>query len=577
MRWMRTVAHLGPVGLCLTGLFLYMAPDLGCCAIRTLQRGGARGSPAVREALKAPTEDGRVEALIAVLTGEDLPAALEATEVLAEMGPAVVPRLVSEMQRVRNNWLIGGTLVKMGSEAVGPVLELLEDAEEQTAVDCIYLLGEIQDRRAVPTLVRYLEDPRDRVRMYSVTALLLVGGPRSVEAVLSRLTREGKGLEGFIVECLLRYGKKSVEPILQSLASRDPRVRREAAFLLGGLEDARAVEPLMAGVRDEDAGVRENAAYALGQLSALTGARQEVVLSLASLLSDPSDEVSEAARKALVRYGRAAVPTLVAACRGGGTREVVASLNALREIGDSDAEEVMIDALGHPDRRVRVAAVAGLITAGTGRSVEPLLNALRDEDLRWFAELALEKLGPHNPQLFFSARPNDPTMSVRTQILVRLGSAVVPVLTEYLRDDNVGRRAAAMWILGEIGDPSAARDLAWFLADDYLGWLAGRSLKKLGEVGLEELLRYVEAPPTDAGALQAVEALSLFDDPRAWNAIEQAVTNPIPRAARVRSAVLISLYGEPLRVSRVRDYLDGEGRMLWPEVEAALRAESRIQ
>ena len=34
-----------------------------------------------------------------------LPAALEAMEVLAGMGPRVVPRLVSEMRRVSNNWL----------------------------------------------------------------------------------------------------------------------------------------------------------------------------------------------------------------------------------------------------------------------------------------------------------------------------------------------------------------------------------------------------------------------------------------------------------------------------------------
>ncbi len=575
MSFCRTACAAGLAGLCLAGPASFWPPEVAQAAVRTVPRRPSSGSSAVSQALKTPTEAGKVEALITVLTGEDLPAALEAMEMLASIGPSVVPRLVSEMRRTRNNWLIGGALVKMGSQAVAPMIELLEDADEATAVDCIYLLGEIQDRRAVPTLIRYLDDPRDKVRMYAVTALLQVGGPRAVEAVLSRLTREGKGLEGFIIESLLRYGRKSVEPVLQSLTSEDPRVRREAAYLLGGLGDPRAVDPLLGALGDPDPRVRQNAAYALGELGRELAEPQALILSLTRALSDPAEEVSESARASLVRFGRPAVETLTAVARSGREDEIVASLNALREIGSAEAEDVMIELLRHPKRKVRVAAVAGLITSGTGRSVEPLLDALRDEDLRWFATLALEKLGPENPQLFFSARPNDPTMSLRTQILVRLGPPVIPALRQYLKDENVGRRAAALWILGEIGDPSSAQDVVWHLTDPHLGWLAGRALRKLGEPGLEALLRFAEAPRSDGGAQQAVEALALFEDERAWDALESAVAGSLPRSARVRSAVLLSLSGYPERVDRLRAYLDGDGRGLWPEVRAALQAEGQ--
>jgi HEAT repeat protein len=559
------------------GLLLLLSSSTAPAGIRTVPKGQARGAPGVRKALAASTFDGRVQGLIDVLVGEDLPAALEAMQVLADMGARVVPRLVSEMHRVRNNWLIGGALVKMGSQAVDPLVELLEDADEATTVDCLYLLGEIQDRRAIPVLARRLDDPRDKVRMYAVTALLQIGGAPAVEAVLSRLTREGKAVESFIVEALIRYGQKSVEPVILAMTSDDPRVRREAAFLLGQLEDLRAMDPLILALDDDDPAVRRNAAFGLGQLAGHTRSGEHAVAALATHLSDPSAEVVGEARDALVYFGERAVPALLEGCRSDVPTEIVASVNALREIGSPAAEDVMVELLGHPMRDVRVTAAAGLIATGTGRSVEALLDALRDEDMRWFASLALERVGGDNPELFFAASPNDPTMSLRTQILVRLGPSVVPFLVEYLSDPHVGRQAAALWILGEIGDPEVASVVAPLLDDPRLGWLAGRCLSRLGEGGLDQLLRLLGAAPTDASAEQAVESLSLFQDERAWDALESAVGQALPRTARVRSAVLLSQHGDPERIERLRAYLRGEGSSLWPDVEAALRAEGRIQ
>ncbi|GAB4263895.1 HEAT repeat domain-containing protein [Deferrisoma sp.] len=558
------------------GLVLCLAPA-AFGAMRTIPRGRAQGSEAVRRAVAAPTPEGRVEALIQVLTGDDLPAALEAMEVLAQMGPRVVPRLVSEMRRTRNNWLIGGTLVRMGSEAVGPLIELLEGADEATTVDCLYLLGEIQDRRAVPTLIRYLEDPREQVRLYAVTSLLQIGGPRAVEAVLGRLVREGKGLSGLIVEALLRYAQNDVEPVIQALTSPNPRIRQEAAYLLGGLGDLRAVEPLVAALEDPEPRVRENAAFSLGKLADRIEEATWVVDALAKRLADPDEVVAEVARAAVARFGRAAVDRLVDVCRTAPPEVKVRALNALRDIGDPGAEDVMIDLLDHPVRAVRVAAVAGLIEVGTARAVEPLLNALRDEDLRWFAGLALERVGAENPDLFFASSPGDPTMSLRFQILERLGTAVVPFLAEKLRDENPGRRAAACWILGEIGDPAAVPDLAAALDDPQVGWLAARALARLGEPGCDALLRVLKGSRNDRAALQAVEGLALCDTPEAWDAVEGAVAAALPREARVRAAVLVSRYGDPVRVARIREYLDTEGRDLWPDVEAALRAEAEVR
>ncbi len=557
------------------GLLAVAAPAAG--GMRTLAPGQTATAAAVREAMKAPTDQGQIEALIRVLMGEDLVASLEAMEALAGFGARAVPRLVSQMRRAKNNWLIGAALTRMGTQAVEPLVELLQGADEPTAVDCLYLLGEIQDRRAVPTLVKHLDDRRSKVRMYAVTALLSVGGPQAVGSVLTRLTRETKDLQGFMAESLLRYGRRSVDPVIQNLGSRDPKAREQAAFLLGGLGDARAVDGLVRALEDSDPAVRRNAAFALGELSGAFSGVEWVTAALTRALADRVESVVEAARGALVRYGPAAVPALLAVCRGGEPRTVVVALHALREIGSPEAEEVMIEFLRHPQRAVRVGAAAGLVSSGTGRAVEPLLDALRDDDLRWFAILALERVGPENPDLFFATRPNDPTLSLRTQILVRLGPQVVPQLTSYLRGDHLARKAIALWTLGEIGDSRSVQDVAGLLGDTHLGWLAGRALVRMGEEGLLALGRYLESASTDSGAIHAAESLAVAEDPRAWDQLERAVAGSAPRPARVRAAVLLTLAGDPQRAARLRTYLEGPGKQLWPDVEVALRAEGQIR
>lgn len=533
----------------------------------------------IQKAVSSPTKSGKIEGLIDVLKGDDLPLALEAMESLASMGKDIVPRLVSEMRRMQNNWLIGGALVRMGSEAVEPLIELLVDADEETAVDCIYLLGEIRDPRALPALIRYLEDEREKVRLHAVTAVLNIGGTKAVERVLSLLSRENGGTETFIVECLLRNGRKSIESMLQNLKSMDMRVRRETAYILGGIQDTRAVYPLVETLRDEDPETRRNAAYSLGEMADMIETDEEtdqVLQGLADLLFDPSESLRDAGREALVNYGELAVPTLIEIAERNNLDALILSLNALREIGSPKAEDALISFLKHPNDRVRVSAVSGLIAVGTGKSVEPLLDALRDEDLRWFATLALQKVGAENAEMFFVINPGDPTISLRLQILVHLGSSIVPVLTDFLGDANVGKNAAALWLLGEIGDPSAIQDVAFFLPDPVLGSLAGRSLGKMGAKGLDLLADYVSSPPNDKAAVNAIEALASFKEPKAWETLESAIKESLFRKVRIRAAVLVAKSNDQERVGRLRAYLNGEGSALKSDIEEALQDETRI-
>ncbi|MFX0163468.1 MAG: HEAT repeat domain-containing protein, partial [Candidatus Hodarchaeota archaeon] len=61
-------------------------------------------------------------------------------------------------------------------------------------------------------------------------------------------------------------GEPAVEPLIQALKEKDRYVRKEAAFALGEIADARAVEPLIQSLKDEDLGVQKEATDALEKI-----------------------------------------------------------------------------------------------------------------------------------------------------------------------------------------------------------------------------------------------------------------------------------------------------------------------
>ena len=59
----------------------------------------------------------------------------------------------------------------------------------------------------------------------------------------------------------------AVAPLIPLLTDTEAGVRRQAAWALGALGDARALEPLLSALKDSDAGVRRQAAWAVGVVS----------------------------------------------------------------------------------------------------------------------------------------------------------------------------------------------------------------------------------------------------------------------------------------------------------------------
>jgi len=166
---------------------------------------------------------------------------------------------------------------------------------------------------------------------------------------------------------------------------------------------------------------------------------------------------------------------------------------ALGEIGDARAVEPLIQALKDEHEDVRGEAADALGEIGDARAVEPLIQALKDEheDVRGEAADALDKL---------HWRPSDDSEKTlyllakqEWDALVELGQLAVEPLIQALEDEdelNIGKNAIEA--LGEIGDARAVEPLTQLLHENS-SFVSAKSVRDTVEVALARISRGREA------------------------------------------------------------------------------------
>jgi HEAT repeat protein len=158
---------------------------------------------------------------------------------LADGSP--VDRSVCRQSWWRNSELLttpgeqaAAALVSVGSLAFDPVLAALQQPQWVARRNAAWALGALDDARAVPALMKALDDREPDVRAQAAWAL----GAIDDDDAMDRLTA--------------------------ALKDPDARVRTQAAWALGAIGDSRATAGLIGALKDVDASVRRQAAWALG-------------------------------------------------------------------------------------------------------------------------------------------------------------------------------------------------------------------------------------------------------------------------------------------------------------------------
>jgi len=351
---------------------------------------------------------------------------------------------------------------KKNERAVDVLLEAFDRAFPATA----YALGETRSPRAVDRLISRLEDPHAIV---VIQALAKIGDRRAVEPLIPLLKARENWQIAYHAAMALGALKdpRAVEPLIGLLA--DPQTgyaRTGAAWALGEIGDAQAALPLIAALKDKEAPVRQAAALALGRIKDPRAVESLLAAMKAGgrYLSD--EKARQAAVQALGEIGDArAVAPLVTLLKDRKIRGAVAE--ALGKLGDPRAVRPLIECLKDENRWCDSPIALALKRIAAPDTVERLVRALDSRDVNWQrgATVALGAVGAVEPLTEALKKPDAEVRRLAAVVLMHLKDPrTLNALIDALKDESEAVRLYAAEALKAITGQDFGQDHARWAA-----------------------------------------------------------------------------------------------------------------
>jgi HEAT repeat protein len=341
----------------------------------------------------------------------------------------------------------------------------LKSSKPEVRAKAAHDLGAAKQRKAVPSLIKSLDDDSVHVRIAVIEALGTIGHPASAEPLataLANLPKTAKSRSGHpdrrdemaeygsLAKALGALGPPAVRPLLQLLGSEDKEPRRWAACALGAIKDPQATDRLIETLEDNRSEVRKAAALALGEIG-----DSRALQSLIKAIANRDLETRRAAAEALGSIGsESAADALEKALADQSEAVQLSAIHSLAKIGGLRPASCLRSATTGPRKTVCEAAASALKTMkfSPANAEECAEMAVILGDF-----VAALKEGPAAiPALIKTLRFKDPRM--RAKAAEALGSLrsreAVPSLLEALRDHNPEVQEAAAQALANAGIPA---------------------------------------------------------------------------------------------------------------------------
>lgn len=316
-------------------------------------------------------------------------------------GDQQIRRLLQELERPATRQRAIEALAALGEPVVGPLARVMSDSDVNTSQAAARALTQI-GAPAVDTLCVLLSDEDWSVSQSAASALARIGAP-AVEPLCRKLGDPNARTSHLATTALAKIRKPAVEALCRSLSNPDPGVRVHAARALVTAGTV-AVPPLTRAFRrpeiylevsrgdraftleQESRWLRKSAAGVLAQIG---GSALDV---LCSELGSDEDELCRAAAEALEACGEPAVEPLCRQLDFDQDRRhnhrvalhsgTVPAARVLGRIGHLGALDALVQALDHPNSRVRIAAAYGLGDLATATPAPELRALLPGLNLR---------------------------------------------------------------------------------------------------------------------------------------------------------------------------------------------------
>jgi HEAT repeat protein len=350
--------------------------------------------------------------------------------------PEVAYRAIVALEQLASSGAAKGTDIVPGLQLA------LKNNSAQVRMHAAKLLGSIQDKTAVPDLVRLLADPNGYVKDTAIAALNRIGDAATAP-LLEVLATKARNLipdedTGFTAD--YQY---IASAYIDDLWMKKYRIGTQASAIqtLGLLKAEAAVQPLIRELANEE--LQGNA------LAALIEMRGVAVPLMLDALKNGADEIRIKVADALGAIGdRRAIASLIEALNNDPHKEVKAlAATGLGNMRARRAVPALTEALSYDDTTATNAAEAlGKIGVTTADAVERLIVIAMDKQMRETLRLAAIAA-------LWQLKPEEATQPM---LLLMFSDETSPII-----------RANAVKVLSRIKAPETTPVLIWVLSTQF--------------------------------------------------------------------------------------------------------------
>jgi HEAT repeat protein len=372
--------------------------------------------------------------------------------------PLLMKGLEDEDAGVRGN--VANALGEIGSETtISSIIQLLGDEDYFIHNNASEALCRISSQATIPTLFHLLEDKSYFVRISAVKALDYVNSETAIYQVFQSPSYQDRFVRGTLAFCLRRINSEAaISRLVQLLQDEDYFVSRSASEAMGEINSESAIPKLIQLLEHKNSLVRSSAAHALGNIGS-----DAATIKLIKLLEDEDYFVCSSAIIALGKIAsEKAIPKLLQLLEYKDSFITSDVIEALGHIGSEAVISNLVQLLEHDNYFIRSQSADALGKIGSEAAIPKLVQLLKDEApfVRSTSARVLSKIG---------------------------GEAMIPRLIQLLEDKVYTVRAGVAGALGTNVSEIVVIKLIQLLEDENSAVRRNVSYA-LGEIGSENAI-----------------------------------------------------------------------------------------
>jgi len=416
---------------------------------------------------------------------------------LCKIGDKCVPQLIKTLGSV--NWnarhLASAILGEIGGRSIELLLSELKTENDDQLYWTIEALGELGDKVVTVDLIKFLNHPKNEIKIASLRALGKIVDDRSLEALITLLNENDENIINPLINAISAFGGAAVSHLVKYLGA--PKWH-----------------------------IRQNAARCLTQIGPDITAKR-----MLDLLDCKNRDVCHWASEVIISFKNFLEDDLIKFLDFGSYDQRYYSSRILGRIKSLKSVSSLITCLQDEYWAVRKNAAFSLGEIGTRDAAPALVKALNDEDEDLRAEVcrALAKLKIKQAGKYLIPFIDDEFSNVRIAAINAVSALdykeAIPSIAARINDDNVQVRIAAIEGAGRLKADGCVNLL---LKQMDIAELRSYIIKAIGEIGsitsVKYLISLLKGDNRDERAITAL-ALGNFEQRECIKALTEAISD----------------------------------------------------